>query len=86
VQKEKPQISSQMKSRKAISTLLTFFMFFTLTFNNVGVFASETSNDRKVDIWDFGGIQTSGDLYNNHITAEVLWSATIIMQSKNTLV
>ncbi|WP_284645749.1 pectinesterase family protein [Paenibacillus silviterrae] len=76
--KEKPQISSQMKSRKAISKLLTFIMLFTLTFNNVGVFASETSNDRKIDIWDFGGIQTSGDLYNNHITAEVLNSKTTI--------
>ncbi|MFS0636816.1 hypothetical protein AB1K84_13005 [Mesobacillus foraminis] len=41
-------------------------------------FASETSNDRKIDIWDFGGIQTSGDLYNNIITAEVLDSKTTI--------
>ncbi|WP_404331622.1 polysaccharide lyase family 1 protein [Mesobacillus maritimus] len=33
---------------------------------------------RKVDVWDFGGIQTSGDLYNNNITAEVLNSKTTI--------
>jgi pectate lyase/pectin methylesterase-like acyl-CoA thioesterase/lysophospholipase L1-like esterase len=33
---------------------------------------------RKINVWDFGGIQTSGDLYNNNITAEVLNSKTTI--------
>lgn len=68
----------KINSKKAISKLLTFIMLFTLAFNEVVVFASGTSNDRKVDIWDFGGIQTSGDLYNNIITADVLDSKTTI--------
>src|SRR3954447_6552598 len=53
-------------------------MLFSLAFNNIVAFASDTSNDRKIDIWDFGGIQTSGDLYNNIITANVLDSKTTI--------
>ncbi|WP_205672308.1 hypothetical protein [Ammoniphilus sp. YIM 78166] len=48
----------QAKSKKAISQLLSFIMLFTLAFNNVGALASEPSNSRKIDVWDFGGIQT----------------------------
>lgn len=70
-------VNMQFKSKKAISKLLTFTMLFTLVFNNI-VFASDTSNSRKIDVWDFGGIQTSGDLYNNHMTAEILDSKTTI--------
>ncbi|MDQ0972352.1 pectin methylesterase-like acyl-CoA thioesterase/lysophospholipase L1-like esterase [Neobacillus niacini] len=68
----------KIKSKKVISILLTFIIFFTSAFNNVVAFASDTSNDRKIDIWDLGGIQTSGDLYNNIITADVLDSKTTI--------
>ncbi|WP_081798017.1 pectinesterase family protein [Neobacillus dielmonensis] len=68
----------KMKSKKAISALLTIIMVFISVFNNVVAFASDTSNDRKIDIWDFGGIQTSGELYNNMITADVLDSKTTI--------
>jgi pectin methylesterase-like acyl-CoA thioesterase/lysophospholipase L1-like esterase len=68
----------KMKSKKAICTLLPFVMLFTLLFNNVVIFANDLSNDRKIDIWDLGGIQTTGDLYHNHITADVLDSKTTI--------
>jgi pectin methylesterase-like acyl-CoA thioesterase len=46
--------------------------------SNVNVFASDTSNSRKIDVWDFGGVQALGDLYNNNITASVLDSKTTI--------
>jgi pectin methylesterase-like acyl-CoA thioesterase len=42
---------------------------------------TDTSNNRKIDVWDFGGILASGDLYNNNITAGILDSKTTI---KNT--
>ncbi|WHY02594.1 GDSL-type esterase/lipase family protein [Neobacillus sp. DY30] len=38
----------KMKSKKTISTLLTFIMFFTLAFNNVVAFASDTSNNSTI--------------------------------------
>jgi hypothetical protein len=38
----------KIKSKKTISTLLTFIMFFTLAFNNVVTFASDTSNDSTI--------------------------------------
>ncbi|MFB3168434.1 GDSL-type esterase/lipase family protein [Neobacillus sp. 179-C4.2 HS] len=38
----------KIKSKKAISTLLTFIMFFTLAFNNVVTFASEPADDRTI--------------------------------------
>ncbi|WP_243735045.1 pectinesterase family protein [Paenibacillus turpanensis] len=42
------------------------------------VLANEPLNSRNIDVWDFGGIQTSGELYNNHITPEMLDSQTTI--------
>jgi len=69
------------KSRKALSKILTFIMIFTAAFGNFGgitAFAADTTSDREIDIWDFGGIQTAGELYNNHITPEILDSKTTI--------
>jgi pectin methylesterase-like acyl-CoA thioesterase len=40
--------------------------------NTIKLFASDTTNSRKIDVWDFGGVQTSGDLYNNNISINTL--------------
>ncbi len=56
-------------------------MLFTVVTSNFGgttAYANDTSNNRNIEIWDFGGVQTSGDLYKNHITAEILDSKTTI--------
>jgi pectin methylesterase-like acyl-CoA thioesterase/lysophospholipase L1-like esterase len=56
-------------------------MFLTAAFGNmpsVNVFASDTSSSRKIDVWDFGGVQTSGDLYNNVISRSILDSLTTV--------
>jgi lysophospholipase L1-like esterase/pectin methylesterase-like acyl-CoA thioesterase/chitodextrinase len=69
------------KPKQAISKLLTFIMMFTVAFGNFGsitAFAGDTTSDRKIDIWDFGGIQTEGPLYSNHITTEILDGKTTI--------
>jgi LPXTG-motif cell wall-anchored protein len=63
------------KSKKVISRLLAVVMLLTTAFSNIDVtkvFASDTTNSRKIDVWDFGGSQTSGELYNNIISANTL--------------
>lgn len=63
------------KCRKVISKLLTLTMFFTTAFcnlNGVVSFASDDSTGRKIDVWDFGAVQTSGDEYNNIISTATL--------------
>jgi pectin methylesterase-like acyl-CoA thioesterase/lysophospholipase L1-like esterase len=68
-------------TKKTISKLITLIMLLTVVFtdiNGINIFASDTSNNRKIDIWDFGGVQTLGDLYNNNITRDILNSTTTI--------
>lgn len=69
------------KSKKAISKLLSLTLLFTTAFcnfNGVISFASDESSSRKIDIWDFGAVQTSGDLYNNIISASALDDLTTV--------
>ncbi|WP_121642424.1 pectinesterase family protein [Bacillus vallismortis] len=70
----------QSKSRKAFRKALIFTTLFTLALNSIGglALASDTSNSRKIDVWDFGGIQTPGELYNNNITPDILDKKTTI--------
>jgi pectin methylesterase-like acyl-CoA thioesterase/lysophospholipase L1-like esterase len=70
-----------IKTKKAISKLLISAMFFTTAFGNIDsikAFASDTNNSRKIDVWDFGGVQASGDLYNNIISTSNLDSLTTV--------
>jgi lysophospholipase L1-like esterase/pectin methylesterase-like acyl-CoA thioesterase/chitodextrinase len=69
------------KSKQAMSRLLTFIMVFTVAFGNFGgltVFAGDTTSDRKIDVWDFGGVETAGEVYRNNITVDILDEKTTI--------
>ncbi|MCY7822553.1 pectinesterase family protein [Bacillus spizizenii] len=70
----------QSKSKKAFRKVLIFTTLFTLALNSIGgvALASDTSNSRKIDVWDFGGIQMPGELYNNNITPDILDKKTTI--------
>lgn len=71
----------QRKSKSTISKLLVLMMFFTTVFSNIDgtkAFASDTASTRLIDVWDFGGVQTTGSLYNNNITTSTLDGLTTV--------
>jgi pectinesterase len=75
------------KSKKVISKLLMLVMFVTTAFTNISnanVFASDISNNRKIDVWDFGGVQAAGDVYNNNITAAILDNSATLQNTSFT--
>lgn len=64
------------KFKKAISNFLVFVFIFTSAFSTnygIKVFASDTTNNRLIDVWDFGGVSAGvSSLYNNNITVDGL--------------
>lgn len=69
------------KSKRAVSKLLVLLILLTTVLGNVSstvVLASDTTSSRKIDVWDFGGVQTEGALYSNNITAGILNDATTL--------
>ncbi|ADL52345.1 Pectinesterase [Clostridium cellulovorans 743B] len=75
-------VKMQKKSKRIISNILILVLLFTTSFNNITIFAADMANDRKIDVWDFGGVQTSGDLYNNVISTSTLDNLTTITAGK----
>lgn len=43
--------------------------------------AGDTTNSRKTDVWDFGGVEAAGSNYSNHITLGTLNGLTANVQS-----
>lgn len=69
------------KLNKAISKFLVLAVGLSFLISNVAdteVFASDASSSRKVDVWDFGGVQASGNIYNNNISQITLDNLTTV--------
>lgn len=76
--------SMYKKSKKAISKVLVFLILVTAMFGNIGnanVLAGDTTSNRKIDVWDFGGVQVSGTSYNNNIAIGTLDGLTAYLSS-----
>lgn len=59
----------QIVSRKNVSRLLAFVLTLSTVLANIS-YSALAANGRKTDVWDFGGIQQEGTLYENHISTE----------------
>lgn len=71
----------RFKQKRLVSVLLAVILLLGPVVQPGGglqVYASEPSSRQTIDIWDFGGVETPGERYNNHITADVLNRQTTI--------
>lgn len=75
-----------LKIRRSISALMAAIMTIMLCIGNASLTISFAADNRKIDVWDFGGVEESNtDLYNNHITPDT-WNNSSDISSAGILV
>ncbi|CAN7303140.1 pectinesterase family protein [Paenibacillus sp. LjRoot56] len=72
-----------IRIQSIISKIIVLIMLTTtiLGVGSVNVMAGDTTNSRSIDVWDFGGVQASGEGYTNHISVDTLNGLTEYISS-----
>ncbi|SEW41257.1 pectinesterase family protein [[Clostridium] fimetarium] len=75
------------KGRRYVSSLLVIVMTTVFCLGNSALSFVSAADNRKIDVWDFGGVQeTNTDLYTNNITLAAWESCTDLVAGKFTVI